>query len=231
MHIFREPGAPWLPHHRYGSPAEGGWKDQNGHHAVCRQRKPGPRDNMVQGHAACGHQQQQRAHETASFRYNLILSDLISSRCYSPWHTDNINMAKASHEIPTDTRHEDDVDTLKAFGVMYDFAYSRSSQRTWTFYSKCVTLIGQLSSYWTLFLTAAAHFKVTQKSEWSSCISFDSDAWASNHPKFRKRIFTIIPPNPPLYMQLGDTEASRLCISWDLNLEKIKYAWGALCSP
>lgn len=92
FHIFfREPDPPWLPHHWYGSTTEGGWKDQDRHHAVCRQWKPRPRDLLVQGHASRGHQQQQRADQTASLRYNLIWSDLISWRCYSTWHMERVN--------------------------------------------------------------------------------------------------------------------------------------------
>lgn len=71
--LFRKPDPAWFPNHWYGSPAEGGWKDQNRYHAVCCRWKSRPRDLLVQGHASCGYQQQQRPHQTASLRYSWIL--------------------------------------------------------------------------------------------------------------------------------------------------------------
>lgn len=62
----------WVPYHWHGAPAEGCGKDNYCHNVVCSQREPWPRDLLVQRHASCGHQQQQRANQTAAFRWILL---------------------------------------------------------------------------------------------------------------------------------------------------------------
>lgn len=64
----RGPDPPRFPLHRHGPPAEGGGENPYGHHAVCSQWKPRPRDLLVQGLPACGHRQQQWTHKTAAVR-------------------------------------------------------------------------------------------------------------------------------------------------------------------
>lgn len=60
--VSRGPAAPWFPHHRHGSTAEGGGANAHCHHAVCRQWQPRPGHLMVQRLPAGQHHQQQRAH-------------------------------------------------------------------------------------------------------------------------------------------------------------------------
>lgn len=64
----RGPDSSWIPHHRHGTPAEGGGEDAHGHHAVCRQWQPRPRDSLVQRLPPCGYRKQQRPHQAAALR-------------------------------------------------------------------------------------------------------------------------------------------------------------------
>lgn len=70
LHPFRGPAAIGLPQHRHGSSAEGGGTDEDGHHAVRRQRHPWPGDLLVQRLPPRRSQRQPGPHQTAPIRWD-----------------------------------------------------------------------------------------------------------------------------------------------------------------